>query len=75
MGKCLCLAELGNKAELEQMGLELWLIWSLEDFVRWGGGGGGEKLEIKVKLNLSWGFRLSRAWQLLNKYHLPSITP
>ena len=31
------LAELANKAELNQMGPELWLNWSLEDFPGWGG--------------------------------------
>ena len=33
---------------------------SLEDFPRWWEGGrwvGGEKLGIKLKLSLSWGFR------------------
>ena len=65
MGRGLGLAELGNKAELDQLGLELWLNWSLEDFPGWGGGGvgwgggGGEKLGIKLKLSFSWGFRLS----------------
>ena len=56
MGKGLGIAEHGNKAEL---GLELWLNWSLEDFpglggvvVGWGGGG-GEKLGIQLKLGLS----------------------
>ena len=51
--------------ELSQLGLELWLILSLEDFPRggwgggwWWGGGGGEKLEIKLQLTFSWGFRL-----------------
>ena len=44
------LAELGNKAELDQLGLELWLNWSLEDFPWWGGG--GEKLGIMLKLRL-----------------------
>ena len=38
MGRGLGLAELGNKAELDQLGLELWLNWSLEDFPGWGGG-------------------------------------
>ena len=42
MGRGLGLAELGNKAELDQLGLELWLNWSLEDFP------GGEKLGIKL---------------------------
>ena len=37
MGRGLGLAELGNKAELNQLGLELWLNWSLEDFPGWGG--------------------------------------
>ena len=34
------LAEIGNKAELDQLGLELWLNWSLEDFPRGVGGWG-----------------------------------
>ena len=62
MGKGLGIAEHGNKAEL---GLELWLNWSLEDFpglggvvVGWGGGG-GEKLGIKLKLSFSWGLGLA----------------
>ena len=38
MGRGLGLAELGNKAELDQLRLELWLNWSLEDFPGWGGG-------------------------------------
>ena len=38
MGRGLGLAELGNKAELDQLGLELWLNWSLEDFPGWGDG-------------------------------------
>ena len=41
MGRGLGLAELGNKAELDQLGLELWLNWSLEDFPGWGWVGGG----------------------------------
>ena len=48
-------------AELDQLGLELWLNWSLEDFpggvVGWGGG--GEKLGIKLKLSFSWGLGLA----------------
>ena len=35
MGRGLGLAELGNKAELDPLGLELWLNWSLEDFPGW----------------------------------------
>ena len=35
MGRGLGLAELGNKAELDQLGL--WLNWTLEDFPGWGG--------------------------------------
>ena len=55
------LAELGNKAEVDQLGLEFWLNLSFEDFPGWwwGGGGGGEKLGIKLKLSFSWGFWLS----------------
>ena len=58
------LAELGNKAELDQLGLELWLNWSLEDFPGWWGGvgwwgGGGEKLGIKLNLSFSWGLGLA----------------
>ncbi len=44
MGRGLGLAELGNKAELNQLWLELWLNWSLEDFPR--GLGDGAELEI-----------------------------
>ena len=44
MGRGLSLAELGNKAELDRLGLELLLNWSLE-----------EKLGIKLKLSFSWG--------------------
>ena len=64
------LAELGNKAELDQLGLELWLNWSLEDFPgRWGGG--GEKLGIKLKLSFSWGLGLAE----LGKMTLHTIPP
>ena len=44
MGRAFSLAELVNKAELDQLGLELWLNWSLEDFP--GGWGGGAETEI-----------------------------
>ena len=37
MGSGLGYAELDNKAELYQLGLKLWLNWSLEDFPGWGG--------------------------------------
>ena len=40
MGRGFSLAELGNRAELDQLGLELWLNWSLEDFPGWGGVAG-----------------------------------
>ena len=50
------LGELGNKAELNQLGLEVWLNWSLEDFSGWWGG---EKLGIKLKLSFSLGLGLS----------------
>ena len=69
------LAVLGNKAELDQLGLELWLNWSLEDFPGWGGvvvgwsGGGGEKLGTKLKLSFSWGLGLA---ELGNKNHFRS---
>ena len=59
MVRGLGLSELGNKAELDQLGLELWLNWSLEDFPGWGGGGGGEELGIKLKLSFSWGLDLA----------------
>ena len=68
MGRGLGLAELGNKAEVDQLGLEFWLNLSLEDFpgwwwggvvVGWGGCGGGEKLGIKLKLSFSWGLGLA----------------
>ena len=71
MGRGLGLAELGNKAELDQLGLELWLNWSLEDFPGWGGGGvgwwggGGEKLGIKLKLSFSWGLGLAELGKML----------
>ena len=58
MGRGLGLAKLGNKAELDQLGLELLLNLSLEDSPGWWGGGGGEKLGIKLKLSFSVGFRL-----------------
>ena len=45
MGRGLGLAELGNKAELDQLGLELWLNWNLEDFPVWGGVGVGNSWE------------------------------
>ena len=65
MGKDLGIAELGKKAALDQLGLELWLNWSLEDFPGWGGGGvgwwgeGGEKMGIKLNLSFSWGLGLA----------------
>ena len=37
MGRGLGLAELGNKADLDQLELELWLNWSLVDFPGWSG--------------------------------------
>ena len=57
MGRGLGLAELGNKAELHQLGLELWLNWSLEDFCRWGGvgwgwGKAGNKAKDQLQLGL-----------------------
>ena len=43
-----CLAKLGNKAELSQLGLELGLKLSLKDFpgVVVGGMGGGAEVKI-----------------------------
>ena len=58
MGRVLGLTELGNKAELDQLGLKFWLNFSLEDFPGWWGGG-GEKLVMKVKLSFSWGLGLA----------------
>ena len=57
MGRGLGLAELGNKAELDQLGQELWLNWSLGRVSRWGVG--GEKLRIKLKFSFSWGLCLA----------------
>ena len=65
MGRGLCLADLGNKAELDKLGLELWLNWSLEDFPGgvgwWGGGGWGGwgKAGNKAKAQLQLGLGLS----------------
>ena len=66
MGRGLGLAELGNKAD--QLGLELWLNWSLEDFS--GGVGGGEKLGIKLKLSFSWGLGLAELGNMCETYYL-----
>ena len=59
MGRGLGLAELGNKAELNQLGLELWLNWSLEDFPGgwegvgwWGWGKAGNKAKAQLQLGL-----------------------
>ena len=41
MGRVLGLTELGNKAELDQLGLKFCLNFSLEDFPGWWGGVGG----------------------------------
>ena len=60
MDRGLGLAELGIKAELDQLGLELWLNWSLEDFP---GGGGWGKAGNKAKAQLQLGLGLSGAWQ------------
>ena len=64
MGRGLGLAELGNKAELDQLGLELWLNWSLEDFPGWWGGGvvgwwGWGKAGNKAKAQLQLALGLS----------------
>ena len=52
--------ELGNKSELDQLGLELWLDWSLEDFPGWGGvvGWGG---------GVGWGW--GKAWNKAKAQH------
>ena len=52
MGRGLGLAEIDNKAELDQLGLKLWLNWSLEDFPGWGGGVVG--LVVVVGVGKSW---------------------
>ena len=57
MGRGLGLAELGNKAELDHLGLEHWLNWSLEDFLGWWWGWG--KAGNKAKAQLQLGLRLS----------------
>ena len=63
MGRGLGLAELGNKAELDQLGLKLLLNWCLEDFpggVGWGGvGWGWGKAGNKAKAQLQLGLGLS----------------
>ena len=71
MGRGLGLAELGNEAELDQLGLELWLNWSLEDFS--GGVGGGEKLGIKLKLSFSWGLGLAELGKNLSVHKVFSL--
>ena len=48
MGRGLGLAELGNNAELDQLGLELWLNWSLEDFPGGVGVGVGDGAELEI---------------------------
>ena len=54
------LAELGNKAEFDQLGLELWLNWSLEDFPgEWGMGQNWKYSSVQLgpelgKKQLSW---------------------
>ena len=56
MGRGLGLAELGNKAELDQLGLELRINWSLEDFPGWwwwwGWGKAGNKAKAQLQLGL-----------------------
>ena len=47
---------LGNKAELDQLRLELWLNWSLEDFPGWwwwGKAGNKAKAQLQLGLGLS----------------------
>ena len=58
MGRGFCLAELSNCAELDQLELELWLNWSLEDFpgwvgVQWGKAGNKAKAQLQLRLGLS----------------------
>ena len=62
MGRGLGLAEHSNKDELDQLGqlgLELWLNWSLEDFPGWGGvrwwGWGKARNKAKAQLQLGLG--------------------
>ena len=44
---------LGNKAELDTLGLELWLNLSLEDFPGWWGWGkAGNKAKAQLQLGL-----------------------
>ena len=53
MGRGLGLAEHGNKAELDQLGLELWLNLSLEDFPGGVGlGKAGNKTKAQLQLEL-----------------------
>ena len=61
MGRGFGLAELGNKSELDQLGLEIWLNLSLEDFPGWWGGvgWGGGKAGNKAKAQLQRGLGLS----------------
>ena len=53
MGRGMGLAELGNKAELNQLGLELWLKWSLEDFPGWGKARNKAEAQLQLGLGLS----------------------
>ena len=54
MGRGLGLAELGNKAEVDQLGLEFWLHLILEDFPGWwwGWGKAGNKAKAQLQLGL-----------------------
>ena len=65
MGRGLGLAELGNKAELDQLGLELWLNWSLEDFPGGVGGGG---------MGQNWKYSSAQLGPELGKNHHNSLT-
>ena len=62
MGRGLGLAELGNKAELDQLGWSCVLTGALKTFP---GGGGVGKLGIKLNLSFSWGLGLA---ELGNKF-------
>ena len=51
-GLGLGLAELGNKAELDQLGLDFLLNLSIEDFPGWWWGKAGNKAKAQLQLGL-----------------------